>query len=224
MWLCIYFGEQYEDTIWKFNFDIHSNIAVLKKSFSVPAHAEQARRLHPRGRGRVSPLVRLCSSVWPAWQNQCTRHQPGNIIHIAKCKTDQIFIWSFILWIPKTFLITNVVPHIKQSAKLIIFSYVLLSCGFPKRFWSWMLFHIYWMSNISICELQTIFFFFQEAPTGNSTMFRTLESTQVEDGHLRLHLSESTIHTHSVVGEGNFCNVPFKNLDGTRYVTTMEWY
>ena len=72
--------------------------------------------------------------------------------------------------------------------------------------------------------------FFQEAPTGNSTLFRTLaqetgllESTQleVEDGHLRLHLSESTIHTHSVVGEGNLCNVPSKNLDETRYFSTM---
>ena len=52
-----------------------------------------------------------------------------------------------------------------------------------------------------------------------------LESTQleVEDGHLRLHLSESTIHTHSVVGEGNLCNVPSKNLDETRYFSTMGW-
>ena len=47
-------------------------------------------------------------------------------------------------------------------------------------------------------------FVFQEAPTGNSTLFRTLEtglleSTQleVENYHLRLHLSESTIHSHS---------------------------
>ena len=71
--------------------------------------------------------------------------------------------------------------------------------------------------------------FFQEAPTGNSTLFRTLaqetgllESTQleVEDGHLRLHLSESTIHTHSVVGEGNLCNVSSKNLDETRYFSS----
>ena len=174
--------------IWKFNFDINSNIAVLIISFSVPAHAEQARHLHSRGCGRISPLVRFCSSVWPAWQNQCARHQPGNIIHIAKCKTDHIhiFICSFILWIPKTLLVMIVVPHILNV-------------------------------------------FFQEAPTGNSTIFRTLEtdglleSTQVEDGHLRLHLSESTIHTHSVVGEGNFCNVPFKNLDGTKYFSTMEW-
>ena len=100
--------------IWKFNFDINSNIAVLIISFSVPAHAEQARHLHSRGCGRISPLVRFCSSVWPAWQNQCSRHQPGNIIHIAKCKTDHIhiFICSFILWIPKTLLVMIVVPHI----------------------------------------------------------------------------------------------------------------
>ena len=78
------------------------------------------------------------------------------------------------------------------------------------------------------CSTYIECFLLQEAPTGNSTIFRTLEtdglleSTQVEDGHLRLHLSESTIHTHSVVGEGNFCNVPFKNLDGTKYFSTME--
>ena len=59
-----------------------SNCTIVIISFTVPVHTKQARDLHPRIRCWISPLVRLCPSMWPAGQDQCTRHQPGNVIHI----------------------------------------------------------------------------------------------------------------------------------------------
>ena len=59
-----------------------SNCIIVIISFTVPVHTKQARDLHPRIRCWISPLVRLCPSMWPAGQDQCTRHQPGNAIHM----------------------------------------------------------------------------------------------------------------------------------------------
>ena len=63
-------------------FEIDSNCTVVIISFTVPVHTKQARDLHPRIRRGISPLVRLCPFMWPAGQDPCARHQPGNVIHM----------------------------------------------------------------------------------------------------------------------------------------------